>query len=122
MRRSNEGDTSLRCSFCHKSQKDVGNLISSPSDYPRAYICYECILVCAAILEDNRPPAEAIDRDPRGERNPLLDHPLASAFLTAVERWIGEESVGAGGAKEFAEMRSMAIAMIAGQMARASKR
>ena len=52
----------------------------------------------------------------------MLDHPLASVFLTAVERWIGEESVGAGGAKEFAEMRSMAIAMIAGQVARASKR
>jgi hypothetical protein len=122
MRRAYEGDKSLRCSFCHKSQKTVGNLISSPSDYPKAYICDECILVCAAILEDDRPRPETIESDPRGERNPLLDHPLASEFLTAVERWIGEESVGAGGAKEFAEMRSMAIAMIAGQVARASKR
>jgi hypothetical protein len=122
MRRSDQGDNSLRCSFCHKSQKTVGNLISSPSDYPKAYICDECILVCASILEDDRPQPETIDSDPRGERNPLLDHPLASEFLTAVERWIGEESVGAGGAKEFAEMRSMAISMMAGQMARGSKR
>ena len=36
-------DDSLRCSFCHKSQDVVGKLISSPSDYPRAYICDECI-------------------------------------------------------------------------------
>ena len=122
MGRADEGDKSLRCSFCHKSQKNVGKLISNPSDYPRAYICDECILVCAAILEDVRPQAETSESDPQGERNPLLDHPLASAFLTAVERWIGEETVGAGGAKEFAEMRSMALRMIAGQMARASKR
>jgi ATP-dependent Clp protease ATP-binding subunit ClpX len=29
-------------------------LISSPSDYPRAYICDECIAVCNSILEDDR--------------------------------------------------------------------
>ena len=47
----------LRCSFCHKSQDVVGKLISSPSDYPRAYICDECIAVCNSILEDDRPGA-----------------------------------------------------------------
>ncbi len=47
-------DDSLRCSFCHKSQDVVGKLISSPSDYPRAYICDECIGVCNSILEDDR--------------------------------------------------------------------
>ncbi len=47
-------DDSLRCSFCHKSQDLVGKLISSPSDYPRAYICDECIAVCNSILEDDR--------------------------------------------------------------------
>ncbi|MBZ5667214.1 MAG: hypothetical protein LAO30_21745, partial [Acidobacteriia bacterium] len=35
--RSGSEDT-LRCSFCHKSQDAVAKLISSPSDYPRAYI------------------------------------------------------------------------------------
>ncbi|MGE5489533.1 MAG: ATP-dependent Clp protease ATP-binding subunit ClpX [bacterium] len=44
----------LRCSFCHKSQDVVGKLISSPSDFPRAYICDECIAVCNSILEDDR--------------------------------------------------------------------
>ena len=44
----------LRCSFCHKSQDAVAKLISSPSDYPRAYICDECVAVCNSILEDDR--------------------------------------------------------------------
>jgi ATP-dependent Clp protease ATP-binding subunit ClpX len=48
-------DEVLRCSFCHKSQDVVGKLISSPSDYPRAYICDECIAVCNSILEDDKP-------------------------------------------------------------------
>jgi ATP-dependent Clp protease ATP-binding subunit ClpX len=47
-------DEPLRCSFCHKSQDAVGKLISSPSEFPRAYICDECIAVCTSILEDDR--------------------------------------------------------------------
>jgi ATP-dependent Clp protease ATP-binding subunit ClpX len=47
-------DETLRCSFCHKAQDVVGKLISSPSEYPRAYICDECIAVCNSILEDDR--------------------------------------------------------------------
>jgi ATP-dependent Clp protease ATP-binding subunit ClpX len=54
-------DETLRCSFCHKSQDVVGKLISSPSDYPRAYICDECISVCNSILEDDRnEPAQGL--------------------------------------------------------------
>ncbi len=52
-------DDSLRCSFCHKSQDAVAKLISSPSDYPRAYICDECVAVCNSILEDDRAEAPA---------------------------------------------------------------
>src|SRR5271169_946559 len=47
-------EDSLRCSFCHKAQDAVAKLISSPSDYPRAYICDECVAVCNSILEDDR--------------------------------------------------------------------
>ena len=47
-------EETLRCSFCHKSQDAVAKLISSPSDYPRAYICDECVAVCNSILEDDR--------------------------------------------------------------------
>jgi ATP-dependent Clp protease ATP-binding subunit ClpX len=52
-------DEALRCSFCHKSQDAVAKLISSPSDYPRAYICDECVAVCNSILEDDRTEAQA---------------------------------------------------------------
>jgi len=53
VKRSGNDDT-LRCSFCHKTQDVVGKLISSPSEYPRAYICDECITVCNSILEDDK--------------------------------------------------------------------
>jgi ATP-dependent Clp protease ATP-binding subunit ClpX len=37
----------------------VAKLISSPSDYPRAYICDECVAVCNSILEDDRSETHA---------------------------------------------------------------
>jgi len=61
-------DEILRCSFCHKSQDAVAKLISSPSDYPRAYICDECVAVCNSILEDDRtatPQAAAPNQLPK---------------------------------------------------------
>jgi ATP-dependent Clp protease ATP-binding subunit ClpX len=61
-------DEILRCSFCHKSQDAVAKLISSPSDYPRAYICDECVAVCNSILEDDRtatPPSSAPNQLPK---------------------------------------------------------
>jgi ATP-dependent Clp protease ATP-binding subunit ClpX len=54
MKTSRGLEESLRCSFCHKSQDAVAKLISSPSDYPRAYICDECVAVCNSILEDDK--------------------------------------------------------------------
>jgi len=54
MKTSRGSEDSLRCSFCHKSQDAVAKLISSPSDYPRAYICDECVAVCNSILEDDK--------------------------------------------------------------------
>ena len=54
MKNKSGTDEILRCSFCHKSQDAVAKLISSPSDYPRAYICDECVAVCNSILEDDR--------------------------------------------------------------------
>jgi ATP-dependent Clp protease ATP-binding subunit ClpX len=54
MKTTRGAEESLRCSFCHKSQDAVAKLISSPSDYPRAYICDECVAVCNSILEDDK--------------------------------------------------------------------
>ena len=69
-------DDTLRCSFCHKSQDAVAKLISSPSDYPRAYICDECVAVCNSILEDDRGEA------PAGAAPAHLPKPLeVKAFL-----------------------------------------
>ena len=62
MKTRSGSDEMLRCSFCHKAQDAVAKLISSPSDYPRAYICDECVQVCNSILEDDRTatPAAAV--------------------------------------------------------------
>src|ERR1700678_802343 len=69
-------DDTLRCSFCHKSQDAVAKLISSPSDYPRAYICDECVAVCNSILEDDKGEGQA-GETPAHLPNP----PEVKAFL-----------------------------------------
>jgi len=47
-------EEALHCSFCHKTQEQVEKLISSPSEYPRSYICNECVSVCQQILEEEK--------------------------------------------------------------------
>jgi ATP-dependent Clp protease ATP-binding subunit ClpX len=47
-------EETLHCSFCHKTQEQVEKLISSPSEYPRSYICNECVTVCQQILEEEK--------------------------------------------------------------------
>src|ERR1051325_5369140 len=74
----------LKCSFCHKSQDAVAKLISSPSDYPRAYICDECVAVCNSILEDDRAETHAA-----AAPNHLPKPPEVKAFLD--EYVIGQE-------------------------------
>jgi ATP-dependent Clp protease ATP-binding subunit ClpX len=78
-------EETLRCSFCHKSQDAVAKLISSPSDYPRAYICDECVAVCNSILEDDRTETQP------GAAPTHLPKPLeVKAFLD--EYVIGQET------------------------------
>jgi ATP-dependent Clp protease ATP-binding subunit ClpX len=84
MKTSRGSDESLRCSFCHKSQDAVAKLISSPSDYPRAYICDECVAVCNSILEDDRSEAQ-----PGGAPAHLPKPQEVKAFLD--EYVIGQE-------------------------------
>jgi ATP-dependent Clp protease ATP-binding subunit ClpX len=68
-------DEPLRCSFCHKTQEQVEKLISSPSDYPRAYVCNECVGVCQQILEEEK-------REQAGPVNRRLPRPPEiKAFL-----------------------------------------
>ena len=44
-----QSDDTVRCSFCNKSQNQVRKLIAGPNG---AYICDECIDVCAEIIEE----------------------------------------------------------------------
>ncbi len=49
MRKDDERDDILRCSFCSKSQNDVKKLIAGPT----VYICDECVDVCNEIIADD---------------------------------------------------------------------
>ena len=49
MRKDDERDDILRCSFCSKSQNDVNKLIAGPT----VYICNECVDVCNEIIADD---------------------------------------------------------------------
>ena len=42
-------DDEIRCSFCGKSQGQVRKLIAGPKG---AYICDECVDICAEIIEE----------------------------------------------------------------------
>lgn len=46
---SSKNDDQVRCSFCNKTQTQVRKLIAGPNG---AYICDECIDVCAEIIEE----------------------------------------------------------------------
>jgi len=49
MRREEDREETLRCSFCSKSQSDVRKLIAGPS----VYICDECVDICNEIISDD---------------------------------------------------------------------
>ena len=57
----NNGEESLRCSFCNKSQNDVRKLIAGPT----VFICDECVRVCNDIIDDD----QVVETD-------LKSHPL----------------------------------------------
>ena len=74
---SKEAEDILRCSFCYNQQDAVDFLISSPlhDQISRAYICNECVAVCASILEDNgyRQPSRVNAEDPVDSPGPKGD-------------------------------------------------
>ena len=54
-------DNKVRCSFCNKTQDQVRKLIAGPNG---AYICDECIDICADIIEEeyeDEPGVEDLD-------------------------------------------------------------
>ena len=67
-------DDTIRCSFCNKTQAQVRKLIAGPNG---AYICDECVDVCAEIIEE-----EFEYEDPKGyEEINLLKPEEIKAFL-----------------------------------------
>ena len=58
-------DSSLTCSFCGKSQKEVKKLIAGPT----VYICDECIGLCNDII------AEEVEKDEPGYGNGVIPKP-----------------------------------------------
>ena len=49
MRRKQDANKDLCCSFCGKSQKEVRKLIAGPS----VYICDECVELCNEIITED---------------------------------------------------------------------
>lgn len=102
----------MRCSFCHKSEDAVGKLISSPSDYPRAYICDECIAVCWSILDEDQQAklvAQPVTMEPHHR---FQDFPMAAEFFEAVEAWMSCEWESREAAEQLARMRAIAHRML----------
>ena len=108
MSRSNT--ETLHCSFCRKSQDVVGKLISSPADFPRAYICDECVQKYTP-EELQYLPSEPVAL-PNRQSHCLMCHPDALQLLAAIERWALAERERCDSDPELAEVRRMAPAML----------
>ena len=108
MSRSNT--ETLHCSFCRKSQDAVGKIISSPADYPRAYICDECVQKYAP--EEQQCLLSGPVAVPNRPSHCLMCHPDALQLLAAIERWALAEWERRDSGPELAEVRRTALAML----------
>ena len=70
-----KGEEVVRCSFCGKAQAQVRKLIAGPNG---AYICDECIEVCAEIIDED---LEMDEINPVAEEINLLKPEQIKAFL-----------------------------------------
>ena len=107
---SRSSTETLQCSFCRKSQDVVGKLISSPPDYPRAYICNECVQKYTP--EEQRSLLSGPVALPKRPSHCLMCHPNAQQLLAAIERWALAERERGDSDAEIAEVRRMAKAML----------
>jgi ATP-dependent protease Clp ATPase subunit len=98
----------LRCSFCNKRPNGTTQLISSPSDHPRAYICTECIDVCYSIIKDSSSETEPAVENPR---ELTFDPLMVPELLEAVEHWNQRESAGLDSSAELNTIRRIAAVM-----------
>ena len=94
-RRKSETGPDRCCSFCHKAEDAVGRLISSPSDYTRAFICDECVAVCHSAIS--------------GDREELA---AKAVLIAAVNAWVAREAQGLDSSNELAEVRRLATLIL----------
>ncbi len=79
MRKDDERDDILRCSFCSKNQNDVKKLIAGPT----VYICDECVDVCNEIIADDVVPSPIGEKLPKPmEIKDFLDMYVISQDIT----------------------------------------
>ena len=71
-------DDEIRCSFCAKSQGQVRKLIAGPKG---AYICDECVDICAEIIEEEFENEEEAGTAEETEQINLLKPEELKAFL-----------------------------------------
>ena len=71
-------DEKFRCSFCGKSQDQVRKLIAGPNG---AYICDECVDICAEIIEEELENEDVADEGTGMEQINLLKPEELKAFL-----------------------------------------
>lgn len=71
-------DNEIRCSFCGKSQGQVRKLIAGPKG---AYICDECVDICAEIIEEEFENEEETGAAEETEQINLLKPEELKAFL-----------------------------------------
>lgn len=71
-------DEKFRCSFCGKSQDQVRKLIAGPNG---AYICDECVDICAEIIEEELEEDEFTGEPDETEQINLLKPEELKAFL-----------------------------------------
>lgn len=79
-------DEKIRCSFCGKSQDQVRKLIAGPNG---AYICDECVDICAEIIEEELEDEDFAGEAPEAEEINLLKPEELNTFLD--EYVIGQE-------------------------------
>ena len=73
-----KNDDQVRCSFCNKTQNQVRKLIAGPNG---AYICDECVDICAEIIEEEFENEEETGAAEETEQINLLKPEELKAFL-----------------------------------------
>ena len=73
-----KNDDQVRCSFCNKTQNQVRKLIAGPNG---AYICDECVDICAEIIEEEFENEEETGTAEETEQINLLKPEELKAFL-----------------------------------------